>query len=71
MVLAHEFGHSMSLDHVDNDESIMYYLMGGQPDSLEPSNEDLASFATICGDKSAYESLRERLIAVLKSYGVL
>lgn len=71
LVLAHEFGHSMSLDHVDNDESIMYYLMGGQPDSLEPSNEDLASFATICGDKSAYESLRERLIAVLKSYGVL
>jgi len=71
LVLAHEFGHSMSLDHVDNDKSIMHYLMGNQPGTLEPTKEDLAAFATVCGDKSAYENLRERLIALLKSYGVL
>ncbi len=71
LVLAHEFGHSMSLDHVDNDKSIMHYLMGGQPDSLEATDEDLAAFATVCGDKSVYQNLKESVIAHLKSYGVL
>lgn len=71
LVLAHEFGHSMSLDHVDNEKSIMHYLMGGQPESLKPTTEDLAAFEVVCGDKTATESLRERLIVFLKSYGVL
>jgi uncharacterized phage infection (PIP) family protein YhgE len=71
LVLAHEFGHSMSLDHVDNEKSIMYYLMGNQPKTLEPTTEDLAAFATVCGDVTTYQKLRERLIAILKSYGVL
>jgi len=71
LVLAHEFGHSLSIDHVDNEESIMHYLMGGQPDTLMPTSEDLAAFDLVCGDKKTFEALRERLIVLLKSYGVL
>ncbi|MEX0918114.1 MAG: matrixin family metalloprotease [Candidatus Paceibacterota bacterium] len=51
LVLAHEMGHAISLDHVENEESIMYYLMGGQPEELTPSAEDLTEFDVVCGDE--------------------
>lgn len=57
LVLAHELGHALSLDHVENDESILYYLMGGQPKQLRLSEEDVAEFKRVC----APESWRERI----------
>ncbi len=71
LVLAHEFGHAMSLDHVENTPSIMYYLMGEQPSPLTPSVEDLHEFNAICGDVSTYEEVRGVILDWLQSHGIL
>lgn len=47
-VLAHEFGHALSLGHVDGAESVMYYLMGEQPTELTLSATDVAEYQQIC-----------------------
>ncbi len=71
LVLAHEFGHAMSLDHVDNPASIMYYLMGGQQSPLAPTPEDLQEFDAVCGDISTYDKLRELILNWLKTHNVI
>lgn len=38
-VLAHEFGHALGLDHIDNSEAIMYRLNSGK--SLVPTEDEL------------------------------
>ncbi len=48
-VLAHELGHAISLNHVANENSIMYYLVNGAVPIMTPSNEDLEAFAQTCG----------------------
>lgn len=49
LVLAHEFGHALGLDHVNNPVSMMYYLMDKQ-NLMNPqlSQEDIAAFKTRC-----------------------
>ena len=45
-VLAHEFGHALGMDHVENPESIMYsYNIG---DELELTPEDVAELSQTC-----------------------
>lgn len=51
LVLAHELGHALSLDHVEGEASIMHYLMGGQESTLRFSETDLAEFARVCGKR--------------------
>ncbi len=48
LVLAHEMGHSLGLGHVGGEQSIMYYLIGGQPSPLELSDTDQAEFVSVC-----------------------
>ena len=49
LVIAHELGHAMGLDHVENPKSIMYYLMDEQ-DLVNPklSTEDVIAFKRFC-----------------------
>lgn len=50
LVLAHELGHALSLEHVDDSASIMYYLMDKQArDDVMLSSADLTEFERICG----------------------
>lgn len=49
LVLAHEFGHALGIDHVENPESIMYYLMDKQDlNKPELSSEDLEALRIQC-----------------------
>mgnify|MGYP003392924339 CR=1 FL=1 len=49
LVLAHELGHALGIDHVENSKSIMYYLMGEQNISnLSLSAEDFLALQEVC-----------------------
>ncbi len=46
-VLAHELGHALGLDHIDNSKAIMYYLNEGLNEKL--TADDLTALKNICG----------------------
>lgn len=49
LVLAHEMGHALGIDHLSQPQSIMYYMMGEQDlDSLKASDEDVSVLKGIC-----------------------
>ena len=49
LVLAHELGHAISLEHVENPKSLMYYLMDQQnPQNPVLSQEDLSALSARC-----------------------
>lgn len=49
LVLAHEMGHALGLNHVENPESVMYYLMEDQNrDSLAFTAQDIAALQEQC-----------------------
>ena len=45
-VLAHEFGHALGLEHIDNPKAVMYYLNEGVNEEL--TADDLAALKEIC-----------------------
>ena len=49
-VLVHELGHALSIPHVENERSMMYYLMEQQTSTLTLSDEDKAAFYQECAD---------------------
>ena len=52
LVLAHEFGHALSLEHVDNEYAIMYYLMDKQDVvDLKATSADLVALRKSCSIK--------------------
>jgi IS1 family transposase len=57
LVLAHEFGHALSLDHVEGPESIMHKLMGEQTKESGLSETDIAEFERVCGDQASFLSV--------------
>lgn len=58
LVLVHELGHALALDHVEGEESAMYYLIGKQPKELVLSSTDLQEFNRVCGEKSIFEKVK-------------
>lgn len=50
LVLAHETGHALGIDHVENTASIMYHLMGNQDVvNIRLSDEDRKALQEVCG----------------------
>lgn len=49
LILAHELAHALGLDHVENQESIMYYLLDKQNlIDIKPTVEDLKELELVC-----------------------
>lgn len=54
LVLAHELGHALGIDHVEGRSSVMYYLLGEQPQDLQLSSADTEAFAAVCGSGNSW-----------------
>lgn len=65
IVLAHEFGHALSLDHVDNEKSIMYHFMGAQRIQDGITTEDFNAFNQACEQKDSFLGKISRAIRSL------
>lgn len=50
IVFAHELGHALGLEHVDNPKAIMYYLIN-ESISKELTMDDLVALEKVCGSK--------------------
>ncbi len=61
LVIAHELGHALALNHVTGEASMMYHLMGGQSPSLQPTAEDLAEFTRVCGGGGTWSVIKSFL----------
>lgn len=66
VVLAHELGHALSLDHVDGTKSVMYFLIGEQPENLVLSAADIAQFAAVCGQQNLWDTIGQRIGHIFK-----
>lgn len=53
LVLTHEFGHALSIGHVDDPQAVMHYLMGEQPIPAVLKDADLDAFNRVCDLESA------------------
>lgn len=69
IVLAHEMGHALDIDHVEGRESIMYPEMGGQILVNGLTKQDIGAFGASCGNKGSMadtlQYLREALLRLL------
>lgn len=61
LVLAHELGHALSIDHVSGSESVMYFLIGEQPEPLRLSEEDMAMFKRVCGEGRGWRTIEQKI----------
>lgn len=52
LVLAHEFGHALSLGHVENEASIMYHFMEKQDVESGITPQDIAEYTAVCSQKN-------------------
>jgi hypothetical protein len=71
LVLAHEFGHALSIEHVAGPASLMYPLMGEQPVPLALSADDVAGFNQACGPRQSLGSWYQPFVRAFSERGIL
>ncbi len=64
VVLAHEFGHALSIDHVPNESSVMYHFMDKQNVDKGITAEDTLAFTSICEKKNPVSSFIKSVVSL-------
>lgn len=65
IVLAHEFGHALDLEHVVGEKSVMYHLMDKQGIADGLSDEDRAEFNKVCNQEQSFSSVVRGMVDLL------
>lgn len=75
IVLAHELGHALDIEHVENSESLMYHHMKEQNISNGLTPEDIAAFSASCGNKGSVSEtlqyIKETLLSLLSRISLI
>lgn len=64
-VLAHEFGHSLGITHVEGTSSLMYYLLNDTSNSPQLSVADRVAYLEQCGETESFAQLIRRSVREL------
>ncbi len=65
-VLVHEFGHALGIGHVEDESSVMYYLLGDMSTAPILSSEDKEAFVSVCGNGSEWQhQVRQQIRSML------
>jgi len=68
LVLAHEFGHALGIEHVGNPQALMFYLMDEQK-NLSLADEDKEALDMICRDVPWYQKIHFDTTSSVFTYG--
>lgn len=66
LVLAHELGHALSIDHVPEADAVMYYMLGDKATDFTLTRADTQAFYDVC---SAETRWWEKLPMIFHQYG--
>ncbi len=61
-VLTHEFGHALGIGHVEDESSVMYYLLTDESETPTLSEADKTALLEVCGDGTGLAQELRRLI---------
>lgn len=68
-VLVHEFGHALGIDHVEDESSVMYYLMEDIQSEPVLSDYDFEAYLDVCGEEESFsQGLRRNIREFLTKY---
>ncbi len=68
LVLAHEFGHALGLDHVEGDTSVMYAHMEAQKLTIGLTENDRAAFLLLCGTQNSTKDTLSMIGQSMKAF---
>lgn len=66
--LAHELGHSIGLEHIQNPKAIMYFRTN---QSIQPSQDDIAALTNLCKRHSIFELIQHYIVLFSARYKTL
>ncbi len=61
-IVAHELGHALGVDHIEESSAIMYYLLDEQPDTNYVATADVAALRQVCGTDTNWPARLRALI---------